>query len=93
MPANKKYLTQSPWIKLGKLSAAVVGGLLASVGFHMALAIWIDRALVLTAAVYSVFIIWVGLMLVSYWVPRVWQAWGLMVLIVLISALAIYLGR
>ncbi|WP_057940158.1 hypothetical protein [Algoriphagus resistens] len=93
MPANKKYLSQSPWIKFGKLSAAIVGGLLASVSFHMALAIWTDRTVILPTAVYTAFIIWVGLMLVSYWVPRVWQAWGLMALIALISALAIYLGR
>lgn len=93
MPANKKYLTQSRWVKTGKLSAAILGSLLASVSLHMALAIWTDRAVVIPTAVYSGFILWVGLMVVSYWVPKVWQAWGLIAGIVLVSALAIYLGR
>lgn len=93
MPANKKYLTQSPWIKSGKLSAAIAGGLLASISLHMALAIWTDRTVIIPTAVYSGFILWVVFMVLSYWVPRVWHAWGIMGGIVLISSLAIYLGR
>lgn len=93
MPANKKYLTTSPWIKFGKLSAAIFGSLAASVSFHMALAFWVDRSVLVPTAVFTVFIFWVGLMVVSYWVPKVWQAWSIMLGISLVSALAILIGQ
>ncbi|MGM8360647.1 hypothetical protein ACSV4D_01890 [Flavobacterium sp. ARAG 55.4] len=51
MPANKKYLSQSPWFKLGKLSAAILGSLMASVMLHAALAVWTDRDIVMATAV------------------------------------------
>lgn len=77
MPANKKYLAQSPWIKLGKLSAAILGGYIASLSLHMALAMWVDRKVVIPTAVYTTFLVWVTFMVIVYWVPRVWHAWAL----------------
>ncbi len=93
MPANKKYLSTSPWFKFGKLSAAILGSLMASVGIHAALAIWTDRSVVLPTAVYSGFLVWVGFMLVTYWVPKVCHAWSLLGGIILVCAIAIYLGQ
>lgn len=93
MPANKKYLTQSPWIKLGKLSAATLGSLLASLGLHLALAVWLDRSVIIPIAIYTGFITWVALMILAYWIPKVWQAWAMMAGIMTLSVMAIYLGQ
>ncbi|UZR99654.1 hypothetical protein [Chondrinema litorale] len=93
MPANKKYISSSLWIKFGKLSAAILGGLLASISFHMALAIWTDRSVIIPTAVYSGFVIWVAFMIVTYWVPKVWQAWTLLGAITLVCTIAISLGQ
>ena len=43
MPANKKYLTPSPWQRFAKISAAILGGLIVALMFHLALASWFDR--------------------------------------------------
>jgi hypothetical protein len=48
---------------------------------------------VVPAAACTGFLIWVALMIIAYWIPRVWQAWMLMAGIVLISLIAIYLGQ
>ncbi|WP_435137124.1 hypothetical protein [Formosa sp. A9] len=93
MPANKKYLSQSSWFKFGKLTAAILGSLLASVAIHAALATWLDRSVVLATAVYSGFIVWVGFMLVTYWFPKVWQAWSFLIGIVALCAIVILLAK
>lgn len=92
MPANTKYLTQSPWIKFGKLTACVVGSLATTIAFYMALGSWFDRAIVMGTFMYSSFMVWTGLMLVVYWLPKIWQAWGLLLLLIVVSFAVIYLG-
>ena len=37
MPANKKYLTKSPWLRLSKILAGVVGGYAVMFSFHLLL--------------------------------------------------------
>ncbi|MEM9987304.1 MAG: hypothetical protein AAF804_19600, partial [Bacteroidota bacterium] len=59
---------------------------------HLALAAWLDVALVYATSFYTILILWIGLMLLSYWVPKVWQAWGLILAIILASVGAILLG-
>ncbi|MEM9675426.1 MAG: hypothetical protein AAF992_22735 [Bacteroidota bacterium] len=92
MPANTKYLTQSPWIKFGRLSAAILGSLIAAVAFHLALAAWLDPAIVFGTSIFTIFILWTGLMLVTYWLRKVWQVWSLLLLLIGVSSLMIYLN-
>lgn len=73
--------------------AAILGSLMSSISLHMALAVWIDRAVVVPTAAYTGFFFWVALMIITYWIPRVWQAWMLMAGIVLVSWIAIYIGQ
>ena len=42
MPANKKYLTQSPLQRFLKITAGFVGGFIITEAFHMILALWFD---------------------------------------------------
>lgn len=93
MPANKKYLIKSPWIKFSKLMAAILGGFIVSIAIHLALALWIDLSLVLVTSIFSVFIIWAVLMLVVYWMKSPLKAWGLLLLTLIICSAAIYLGK
>lgn len=92
MPANTKYLTQSPWIKLGKLSACILGCLVTTLSIFIALATWFDRTAVMGTFMYSSFMVWTGLMLAVYWLPKVWQVWGLLLLLTGVSIVATYLG-
>lgn len=93
MPANPKYLTTSGWIKFGKISAAIFGSLIATVSFHLALATWLNPSIVWGTSIFSLFILWAGLILVTYWVRKVWQIWGILFLISATSIITIYLGQ
>ena len=92
MPAHKKYLSNSPWFKLGKLSAAILGGLVASISLHLALATWMDKRIVVPTAIFSSFLVWVLFMLLTYWIRKVLHVWMLLGGIIIISAIAIHLG-
>ena len=82
---------QSPWAKTSKVLAAIVGGLLGSLGVHMSLALAIGYTYVVPTSVFTVFIVWVCFMLVVYWVEKPWKAWGILGLIIATSAIIIYL--
>ncbi|MEM6347480.1 MAG: hypothetical protein AAF927_26560 [Bacteroidota bacterium] len=93
MPANKKYLLQSPWAKTSKVIAAILGSLIGSVLVHLALALWIDKSTMLNVSVYGIFMLWVGLMLLVYWVKSPWKSWGVLLTIISLAGLLIYLGK
>ena len=93
MPANKKYLTQSPWTKFSKLLAAILGGFLVSIAIHLALALWIDMSMVLVTSIFSVFIVWSVFMLLVYWIKSPLKIWAVFLLTLIICGAAIYLGK
>ncbi|WP_157757663.1 hypothetical protein [Pseudalgibacter alginicilyticus] len=92
MPANKKYLMQSGWAQTSKVVASILGSLLASFGFHLALASYIWQTAIVATSVYSVFVLWGFLIIVVYWVKKPWVAWAILLSIIILSALAIYLS-
>ncbi|UZR96361.1 hypothetical protein [Chondrinema litorale] len=93
MPANPKYLTTSNWVKASKITAAILGSLIATLSFHLALASWFNPTLVWGTSVFSLFILWLGFILLTYWVRKAWHIWSILSAISLISVLAIYLGQ
>ncbi|TDO83667.1 hypothetical protein EV143_101104 [Flavobacterium chryseum] len=93
MPANPKYLTQSPWQRFAKITAAILGGYFVSVTFHLALASWFSRANILMTMAFSGFILWVALMVVAFLAKNGWKIWGLYILLTLVFSLFIYLGQ
>ena len=93
MPANPKYLTQSPWQRFAKITAAILGGYFVSVTFHLAIAAWFNRANVLITMAYSGFILWVVLMIIAFLAKSGWKIWGIYILLTLVFSLFIYLGQ
>lgn len=93
MPANPKYLTQSKWQRFAKISAAILGGYLVSVSFHLALASWFDRANIMITMGYTGFILWVALMVVAFLAKKAWEIWLIYLGVSLFFSVLIYLGQ
>jgi hypothetical protein len=93
MPANPKYLTQSKGQRFLKITAAILGGYLVSVSFHLALAAWFDKATIILTMGFSGFILWVALMIVAFLAKKGWKIWGIYLLFTLIFSLILYLGQ
>lgn len=93
MPANPKYLTTSSWSRAGKISAAIVGGYLLSVTFHLALASWFNRVNMVITAAYSGFMLWVALMVVAFLFRSAWKVWLLYLVLTGVFAALAFLGR
>lgn len=93
MPANPKYLTQSIGQRFLKITAAILGGYLVSVSFHLALAAWFDKTAIVMTMSFSGFILWVGLMIVAFLAKNGWKIWGIYLLLTLFFYLLIYLNQ
>ena len=92
MPANKKYLTPSPWQQFAKISAAIIGGLMVAVTFHMALASWFDHVVVIITSTFSTFMLWAVLMVLAFLAKNGWKIWGLYLLISIVLGAVYYFG-
>ena len=93
MPANKKYLTPSPAQRFAKISAAILGGLIVAVMFHMALASWFDHVTVIITSTFSAFILWAVLMVVAFLGKNCWKIWGIYLLASLVLGAIFYFGN
>jgi hypothetical protein len=76
MPANKKYLTRSPWIRLSKILAGVVGGYAVMFSFHLLLAIIFPEEHVIATSFFTGYTMWAILLLTAFIVKNVWKVWG-----------------
>ncbi len=92
MPANNKYLTPSPWQRFAKITAAILGGLMVAVLFHMALASWVDHVAVIMTSTYTAFILWALLMVLAFLGKNGWRTWALYLGISLVLGLIFYWG-
>jgi len=93
MPANKKYLTPSTSQRFAKISAAILGGLIVAVMFHMALASWFDHVTVIITSTFSAFILWAILMVVAFLGKNGWKIWGIYMLVSLVLFVIFYFGN
>lgn len=93
MPANKKYLTTSPWQKAAKLTAGFVGGFILSATIHTAIAAWWGRVEVVVTSGFSLFLLWAGLMIMAFLAKNGWKLWGVYLLASTICVGITYLGR
>ena len=93
MPANKKYLTPSTSQRFAKISAAILGGLIDAVMFHMALASWFDHVTVIITSTFSAFILWAILMVVAFLGKNGWKIWGIYLLASLVLFVIFYFGN
>jgi|SRR5690606_33728872 len=92
MPANRKYLTPSPWQRFAKITAGILGGLMVAVLFHLALASWFDHVVVIASSTYTAFILWAVLMVLAFLGKNGWRTWGIYLLASLVLWLILYLG-
>ncbi|KDN56657.1 hypothetical protein [Flavobacterium seoulense] len=93
MPANPKYLTQSKWQRFSKITAAILGGYLVSVSFHLALASWFNRANIMITMAYTGFILWVALMVIAFLAKKAWKIWLIYLGMTLVFSALVYLGQ
>lgn len=93
MPANKKYLTPSTSQRFAKISAAILGGLIVAVTFHMALASWFNHVTVIITSTFSAFILWAILMVVAFLGKSGWKIWGIYLLASLVLFVIFYFGN
>ncbi len=93
MPANKKYLTSSPTQRFAKITAAILGGLMVAVLFHMALASWFNHVAVIITSTFSAFILWAVLMVLAFLGKNGWKIWGIYLAASLLFGVLIYFGQ
>ncbi|WP_116770552.1 hypothetical protein [Maribacter litoralis] len=93
MPANTKYLNPSFWSRFSKITAAIVGGFMVSILFHLAIASWFDHVNVIITSTYSSLILWVGLMIVAFLAKSGWKIWGIYLLASIILSIIMFYGK
>jgi hypothetical protein len=73
MPANKKYLTKSPWLRLAKILAGIVGGYTVMFAFHLLLTKFFPQENVIATSFFTGYVLWAILLLVAFLVKNVWK--------------------
>lgn len=75
MPANKKYLTKSPWTRLSKILAGSVGGYLVTISFHAALSRIFPHQYVMVTSFITGYLLWATLLLFAFLIRQAWKTW------------------
>ncbi|MEL1241176.1 hypothetical protein [Flavobacterium flavipallidum] len=92
MPANPKYLTQSKWQRFAKITAAILGGYLVSISFHLAVGSWFNKANTIITMAFSAFILWVALMILAFLAKNGWKIWLVYLTLSLLFLAVSYIG-
>tara|TARA_R110002050_G_scaffold109796_1_gene221109 strand:+ start:34717 stop:35016 length:300 start_codon:yes stop_codon:yes gene_type:complete len=92
MPANPKYLS-SNWQRFAKITAAIIGGYLVTVSFHLAMAYIFNHVTIIITSTFTGFVLWVVLMIVAFLAKNGWKIWGIYLLATLAFSILIYLGK
>nr|WP_295922088.1 hypothetical protein [uncultured Dyadobacter sp.] len=87
MPANKKYLTKSPWLRLNKILAGTVGGYAVMMSLHLFLTAFLPKEEVIVTAFITGYLLWAFLLLYAFIARNVWRVWALYVVLTLVFAL------
>ncbi len=75
MPANKKYLTKSPFQRFMKITAGFVGGYAVMISAHLALTSVFNKDAVVATAFFSGYILWAILLLCAFLARNAWKIW------------------
>lgn len=75
MPANKKYLTKSPWLRLSKILAGTAGGYTVMLSFHLFLSAFLPKQEVIATSFFTGYLLWAILLLVAFLARTVWRVW------------------
>ena len=91
MPANKKYLTTSGWLRFSKIMAGFVGGYAVMLSLHLLLTLVFPRENVLATAFFTGYIMWAFLLLWAFIAKNVWKVWATYLGLTLLFAVPYYL--
>lgn len=75
MPANKKYLTKSPWLRLSKILAGAVGGFAVMFSLSIFLTLFFSRDEVVVSSFIFGYVLWAFLLLWAFVAENVWKVW------------------
>jgi hypothetical protein len=87
MPANKKYLTTSPWLRLSKILAGSVGGYAVMMSLHLFFTAFLPKEHVIITAFFTGYILWAFLLLYAFIARNVWRVWALYIVLTLVFSL------
>lgn len=81
MPAKQKYLS-STWKRVSKVTAAIVGSYILTMLIHVVTAkVVTDETPVIMTTAYSSFLMWVGFMVLAFFIRKAWHVWGIYALL------------
>lgn len=84
MPANKKYLNQSPWHQGAKITAGLIGGYIITALFHMCIALLLPaHKEVLISGIVTFFIVWCVFLILPFLFKNGFKAWLLYIIVIL----------
>lgn len=87
MPANKKYLTKSPWLRLAKILAGTAGGYAVMFSFHLLLTRLFPAQNVVATSFITGYILWAVLLLVAFVARNVWKVWAAYIALTILFSL------
>ena len=91
MPAKQEYLSTKGQRAL-KITAGLLGGYFFAIAFHMVLSVLLpDRTGVILTGAFSVFILWVGLMIIAFFAENGWKIWKVYIFCTACCGLIVYL--
>lgn len=92
MPAQKKYLSKSPFERLLKISAGFVGGYMVTESLHMAFAVWTHTGNALMTLRFAGFILWACLFIVALIARQGWKIWLIYLALTMAFGALVYCG-
>lgn len=87
MPAKKKYLTKSPWVRTSKILAGTVGGYTVMFSLHLLLCRLFPRQDVIVTSFFTGYILWAVLLLLAFLAQSHWKVWATYVGLTLLFSL------
>ncbi|KQS30892.1 hypothetical protein [Dyadobacter sp. Leaf189] len=87
MPANKKYLTKSPWLRLSKILAGSVGGYAVMMSLHLFFTAFLPKEEVIITSYFTGYILWAFLLLYAFVAQNVWRVWTIYIVLTLVFSL------
>lgn len=81
MPANKKHLTRSPWLRSVKILTGTIGGYAVMFTAHLLFTKIFPAKDVVVTAFITGYILWAVLLLMAFIAKNVWKALALYVLL------------
>lgn len=89
MPANKKHLTKSPWLRLVKILVGTIGGYAVMFSLHLVVTKIFPQKDVIVTSFITGYILWAILLLMAFIIKNVWKVLAIYLLLTLIFS-AIY---